>query len=227
MDARGHACSPPPVTTPLDRVRTAYDAVARPYAERFLHELDAKPLDRALLCWFSELVRGAGPVADLGCGPGQIARWLHERGTNVSGIDLSPAMVALASDLHRDRGISFRTGDLLALDLGDCSLAGAVAFYAHVHLPPADLPRAFRELPRVLRPGAPALLAFHAGDGEVHLDEFLGERISLDWHLHRTADVVAALEGAGLVVETRLERAPYVPQEHPTVRGYVLARRAG
>ncbi len=109
-------------------VRASYDAVARPYADRFLSELDHKPLDRALLAWFADMVRGAGPVADLGSGPGQITRHLHELGTNVFGVDLSPGMVSLAHELHQDRAIDFRVGDFQVLDLPNASLAGTVAF---------------------------------------------------------------------------------------------------
>ncbi len=214
------------VTTSPEALRAAYDAVARPYAERFARELDDKPLDRALLCWFGEMVRGAGPVADLGCGPGHVTRWLRERGADAFGVDASAEMVAVARELHRDADAPFRRGDFLALDVPDASLAGAIAFHAYVHLPPAELPRAFRELARVLRPRAPALVAFHVGLGVVHLDAWLDRPVALDWHLFPMPVVVDALERAGLSVETKLERAPY-PGEHPTTRGYVLARRRG
>ncbi len=58
----------------LDATRATYDAVAGDYAEHLSGELAAKPLDRALLAAFAELVRtaGIGPVADLGCGPGHV-----------------------------------------------------------------------------------------------------------------------------------------------------------
>jgi predicted TPR repeat methyltransferase len=48
--------------------------VAGDYAERFRDELAAKPLDRAMLAGFAELVQaaGAGPVADVGCGTGRV-----------------------------------------------------------------------------------------------------------------------------------------------------------
>lgn len=205
-------------------ITAGYDVVARAYADQFLRELDDKPLDRALLGWFAEMVRGAGKVADLGCGPGHVARHLHERGVDAFGMDLSRGMVDRAREAHRDRGVDSRVGDFLEMDLPDSSLAGATAFYAYVHVGTAGLLRAFAELQRVLRPGAPALLAFHVGDETVHLDEFLGAGVDMDWRFLPTNAVVAALESAGLVVEMRLERAPY-PREHPSTRGCVLARR--
>jgi hypothetical protein len=49
----------------LRATRASYDAVAADYDERFSGELAAKPLDRAMLAGFAELVRtaGAGPAA--------------------------------------------------------------------------------------------------------------------------------------------------------------------
>lgn len=213
------------MTDATDPVRAGYDAVAHAYADRFLFELDYKPLDRALLGWFAGLVAGQGSIVDLGCGPGQTTRHLRELGADVFGLDLSPRMVEVARELHRDRGVAFRQGDFRALDLADASLAGAVAFYAHVHVPEDRLAQVFAELRRTLRPGAPALLAFHVGREVLHVDSFLDHAVDLDFHLFSTTAVLAALREAGLEPEMHLERAPYVPHEYPSTRGYVLARR--
>ncbi|HYU33725.1 MAG TPA: class I SAM-dependent methyltransferase, partial [Thermoanaerobaculia bacterium] len=59
-------------------VRESYDSAAEAYAEHLATELDHKPLDRHLLNRFAEEVRGHGLVADLGCGPGHVARYLQE-----------------------------------------------------------------------------------------------------------------------------------------------------
>ncbi|HJY25727.1 MAG TPA: class I SAM-dependent methyltransferase, partial [Actinomycetes bacterium] len=80
----------------VDATRAGYDAVAEPYASRFRDELRHKPVDRALLSAFAEQVRRERPVADIGCGPGQVTRFLHESGLDVVGMDLSPRMVEVA-----------------------------------------------------------------------------------------------------------------------------------
>ncbi len=118
----------------LSAVRASYDTVAEPYAAQFAAELRHKPLDRALQDCFVELVGGSpGQVVDLGCGPGQIARYLHDRGLPAYGVDLSPGMVAVARRLHR--GMTSREGSLLALDAGDGECSGITAFYSIIHLP--------------------------------------------------------------------------------------------
>jgi SAM-dependent methyltransferase len=213
------------VTIPLEATRGAYDAVAPAYAERFGDELQHKPLDRALLDVFAERVRGRGVVADVGTGPGQVVRHLHHRGVEVVGVDLSPVMIEEARRLSSGLPVKFRVGNFLALDVPDGSLAGVTAFYAHVHVPAHQLLGAFAELARVLRPGAPALLAFHVGEDRVELSEWFEKPVRLEFHFHTWAAVLGALREAGLDVEARLERLPHAPLEHPSMRGYVVARR--
>jgi len=208
----------------VNDVSSSYDALAEAYAERFFHELEQKPLDRALLDAFGTEVRGKGRVVDLGCGPGQVARYLHERGVETIGIDLSPATVRVARRLSPD--LAFETGSMLALEMGDASLAGIVAFYAIVNLTPDQVRRALREMRRVLRPDAPLLLSFHLGDERRHFDELLGIKIALDFYFFPRSFVEQALTEAGLVLEMWLERRPY-PTEHPSTRAYLIARPAG
>ncbi|HXU30273.1 MAG TPA: hypothetical protein VN851_06840, partial [Thermoanaerobaculia bacterium] len=62
-----------------DSLRTSYDSVAAAYVEHLCSELSGKPLDRHLLNRFAEEVRDRGPVGDLGCGPGHVARYLHDQ----------------------------------------------------------------------------------------------------------------------------------------------------
>src|SRR5215813_12679474 len=115
-----------------DDVRDSYDRLARAYAEHLLTELDGKPLDRALLDAFAEMVRGRGRVLDVGCGPGHIGAYLAARGVDVTGVDLSPEMVRVARE--RFPAMAFEAGDMMALPVADGAVAGIVAFYAIVNV---------------------------------------------------------------------------------------------
>jgi SAM-dependent methyltransferase len=206
----------------MNDVSASYDALAEAYAAHFFRELGDKPLDRALLDMFAAEVSEKGRVLDLGCGPGHVARYLHEKGVDAFGIDLSPVTVAVARRLSPS--LEFETGSMLGLGTPDATLAGLVAFYAIVHLTPEEVPLAFREMRRVLRPGAPMLLAFHLGDERRHLDELLGIKVMLDFYFFSRDLIRGALEAAGFVVESWVERRPY-SAEHPSTRAYVFARR--
>src|SRR5579863_1360047 len=143
-------------------VRESYERLADEYALRIFNELEHKPLDRELLRRFATQVAGRGEVCDMGCGPGQVARYLRDAGVVLFGLDLSPGMLEQARRLNPD--ISFRVGNMLALDLKDGSLCGIAAFYAIVNIPHESLPVVFQEMARVLQPGGLLLLAFHTGD---------------------------------------------------------------
>ena len=204
-------------------IRDGYAPVAGAYADELGDELAGKPLDRAVLDAYAEMTRGAGRVVEVGCGPGQVAAYLHGRGVAVEGLDLSPAMIAEARARHP--GVTFRVGDMFELPDGDGALAGIVAFYAIVHAPTADLARPVAEMARVLAPRGLAAIAFHAGTAQVHLDEMFGRPTALDFWFHEPEAVVALLEASGLVLEARLDRAPYPGVEHASRRTYLLARR--
>ena len=203
------------------RTRDSYDTLAATYTERIFAELVGKPLDRHLLNRFAERVRDRGLVADLGCGPGHVARYLHERGVRMLGIDLAPRMIEWARKLSPE--IEFRVGDMRALELPDGALAGIVAFYSLIHIDEREMMPTLRELRRVLAPGGLLLIAFHVGEETVHRDELWGH-VSLDFRFLMPSLMVASLAGAGLVVLERVEREPYPVVEHASRRGYLLAR---
>lgn len=213
-------------------IRATYDAVARDYAAEFADDLAEKILDRALLSAFAELVGPAAKVADLGCGPGFEARFLAEVGLEVTGVDLSPAMIAEAQ--RRNAAVprlELQVGSLLALPFANGSLAGAIAIYSVIHLDAAARARAYAEMARVLRPGGTLLLSVHthaAGfpPGSVRrLEEWWGHRVGLDGHFIAADEVVAGLEGAGFELTAKLERGPSTSREFPSQRAYLLARR--
>lgn len=159
----------------------------------------------------------------MGCGPGHVARYLHERGAQVCGIDLSPDMVERARRLNP--GIEFRQGDMLALDAADGAWAGIVAFYSIIHIPRGDVVRALRELRRVLRPGGLLLLTFHIGDTIIHLDEWWGHKVCVDFFFFRSDEMAGYLKSAGFEIEEIIERDPYPEVEHQSRRAYIFARK--
>lgn len=205
------------------RVRESYDAVAEEYRARIGDELAHKPLDRALL---GALVETAGPgaaIVDLGCGPGHVTGWLAARGARAVGVDLSPGMVAVARREHPEA--EFRQGDLLRLPAADAEFDAAVALYSLIHLATGELPAAFAEARRVLRPGGRLLVAFHLGAEVRRMTDWWGHAVDVEFHFRASGAVSDAMTAAGFAVEALMERTPY-PQEAETHRGYVLARRA-
>jgi ubiquinone/menaquinone biosynthesis C-methylase UbiE len=204
-------------------IRTCYDAAAREYAERFADELAHKPLDRELLSRFASEVCGRGQVYDLGCGSGQTTAFLHKCGILVRGLDLSGELLREASRRHP--GVEFEQGNMLALPCADASLAGVVGFYAIVHFGPTDLRRALSEMNRVLQPGGRLLLAFHIGAGSLHVEEFLGRPVAMDFEFFGPEVVADALVEIGFEAVEIIERDPYPGVEYQSRRAYIFASK--
>jgi len=216
-----------PLPADVVETRTAYDTVAASYAELVGNALAESPMDRALLGLFAEqvLAGGSGPVGDLGCGPGRITTHLDVLGLEAFGIDLSPGMVDVAR--RRYPHLRFQVGSLAALPLPDGGLAGALAWYSVIHTPPQRQPAVFAECARVLRPGAPLLTAFQAGDDEpVHHQRGYGHDISLHGWRMDPDRVARQLTDAGFDVRARVLREPEPPMEKSR-QAYLLAVRAG
>jgi ubiquinone/menaquinone biosynthesis C-methylase UbiE len=201
-----------------DRIRSSYDRVARTYERTFRDELQDKPWDQQRIAAFCADV--AGPVVDVGCGPGQVGAYARRVAPYVVGVDLSSQMARLAAR-RLDAAV---VGDLRRLPLADQSVGGVLAFYAVIHLRRPELGAAFREFRRVLEPRGRVLVSAHEGEGELTSDEFLGEPVPFVATLFRLDELSAAVEAAGLDVVHADRRPPY-PAEHPTVRLYVEAVR--
>jgi ubiquinone/menaquinone biosynthesis C-methylase UbiE len=211
-------------TTQADMLHS-YNLVAEDYAEHFRDEIANKPFDRRLLDWLIDKVGEQGIICDMGCGPGQIARYLFDCGARVCGVDLSDGMIEQARRLHPT--ITFSQGDMLILsDIADGSYGGIAAFYAIVNIPPLSLAQALRELQRVLCAGGVLLLSFHVGEEAKHLDEWWGKEVNIDFYFYQTAEVKKALEAAGFELEEVIEREPYPEVEYQSRRGYVFARKS-
>jgi SAM-dependent methyltransferase len=204
-----------------DTLRAGYAVIARAYREQIGGELAGKPLDRAFLAAFVE--RCHGKVADLGCGPGHVAKFLADCGAEVEGLDLSPEMIGEARASFPS--LAFRVADMFALPYDTGTLAGIIAFYSIVHLRSDELAAPMAEFHRVLAPGGLVAVAFHVGTDEVHVDELFGVTTSLDFMFHQPEAVIAALVAAGFTLEARLDRAPYPEVEHASPRTYLLARK--
>jgi SAM-dependent methyltransferase len=102
-------------------------------------------------------------VLEVGCGPGRLSiRLARQRGLDVTGLDLDPAMVERArANADRlgngdERRPSFLVGDAASLAFPDGSLDLVVSTFSMHHW--ADPTAGLAEIGRVLRPGARALV---------------------------------------------------------------------
>ncbi|GAA2693168.1 class I SAM-dependent methyltransferase [Actinoplanes palleronii] len=143
-----------------EQVRDAYGSLAGLYINLFGTTEQHHADDLALV--ERHLTIRPGRVLDVGCGPGHYTAHLRSRGVDAVGIDPVPEFIAHAKATHPDG--DYRLGSLAGLDAGDGAVAGILAWYSLIHLPPSDLDGALAELRRVTAPGGTLVAGFVDGD---------------------------------------------------------------
>lgn len=103
-----------------------------------------------------------GAVLDVGCGPGHLTAHLCSLGVDATGMDLVPEFVDHARAAHPDG--RYELGSMCQLPVPDGALAGMLAWYSLIHLPPDDLDPVLTELRRVMATGGPLVAGFFDGD---------------------------------------------------------------
>ncbi|MEO5899010.1 MAG: class I SAM-dependent methyltransferase [Ilumatobacteraceae bacterium] len=202
-------------------VRSAYDVAARDYAAAFGDDLAQLPLDREMLDAAIAAAPAHGWVLEAGCGPAPAAT--HLGAVRMLGIDLSHEMLVIAGE--RSSELPRAQADVRRLPLRDGSCALVIAFYVVQHLGRTELGRVLDEVRRVLRMDGVLLMAAHLGDSVVISTEFLGHPVApVGGTLYSRDDLLAAVVGAGFVVDLERQRGP-LPNEFASQRLYLLAHR--
>ena len=90
---------------------------------------------------------------DLACGTGAVAERAAERGADVTGVDLAPALIETAKERARERGleIDYRVGDCENLEFPDGAFDSVSSTCGVMFAP--DHEATAHELARVVRPG--------------------------------------------------------------------------
>lgn len=200
-------------------VKCGYDACAAAY-HRARRE-DPQPE----LSWLIERLEGGSRVLDIGCGAGvPVARELAVR-FDVTGVDLSEAMVHLAR--RNVPHARFVHADIMSLCYPPTSFDAAVAFYSIFHLPREEHCELFRRIHRWLVPGGYLLATLSAVREPPYTEEF--HDVPMYWSNHGLPEYERMLVSLGFQVEERgalghgySEECAGGDEHHPLI----LARKA-
>lgn len=153
-----------------DRIVGLYEEHAAAWDRLRGRDLNEAPwLDR-----FLAHVPSGGSILDVGCGMGEpIGRNLIERGFAVTGIDSSPALIAMAQERFPDQ--EWVAADMRCIDLGR-RFDGLIAWHSLFHLSPDDQRPMFARFASHAKPGAPLLFTCGSEHGEA-IGEWMGEAL--------------------------------------------------
>lgn len=125
------------------RIREAFGAAAPGYDQ---HAAVQRAIVADLLAWTQASGTSDAPLLDAGCGTGFASEALRQRSAQVIGLDLAPAMAALAAQ----RGECGIVADIENLPLRDASMG---TYWSSLAWQWCAAERAAREAARVLKPG--------------------------------------------------------------------------
>jgi len=112
-----------------------------------------------------DLIRLAGLTLDVGCGPGSVTCRMAGRAGEVAGLDVTPAMLALARQAGQEQrieNVSWYLGDACSIPFKDSAFSIVTSRYVFHHI--EDQKIAFEEMARVCETGGTILLADVAPD---------------------------------------------------------------
>lgn len=140
----------------VEEVRAAYTDRAGEYIDLLGSIESTAEQDQRLIAAWADSV--AGPILDVGCGPGHWTGFLHARGHQVVGIDPVESFVEHARRSHPE--VDYRTGWAEQLDTPDGGVGGILAWYSLIHTAPDRIGVVLAEFARALHPGGSLLIGF-------------------------------------------------------------------
>lgn len=148
-----------------DYVVSTYNKVARTYTDKYFNDTADFPyIDK-----FLQLLKPGSRILDIGCGPGSFSRYIHEKGFNIEGIDLSEEMLKIAK--QKVPNVNFKLMDMRKLDHENNSFDGLLLAYSLIHIPSKEILETLNGFYRVLKPGGFIMTITQAGEPDRVVDE--------------------------------------------------------
>lgn len=196
-----------------------YDRIANDYAED--HKYDTWSL--AMVERFVQLLPKRARVLDVGCGPGWEARRFARAGFRVTGIDISPKLIALAKRrVPRGR---FIVGDMRSLPFAAGVFDGICAKASLLHLQRREVSRVLESFHRVLTRGGLLLIAVKEGRGsKMIVESEYGFRFQRPFTYFGHGELTRLLERSGFRIREELRYVKRKPGKRPWLQ-FIVERQ--
>ena len=189
-------------------VINAYNQCAEAFAERFMDFT----LYNDLFDDFLALLQDNARVLDIGCGPGNVAKYMltHKPALRWTGVDLSEEMIKLAS-ANIPQG-QFFVRDLRALDMETGSFDAGIASFCLPHLSTGEAADFLTAFANALASGAYAYVSTMEGTGHRFEDTSFSGGALLYFNFYSRAFLEAQFARCGLHI-VRADEKMYLERD--------------
>jgi SAM-dependent methyltransferase len=173
-----------------------WDKLASPYQDKFM---DLEIYDETYDLFCKMVAADNAPILDLGCGPGNISKYLQSKRADfrIDGVDVAPNMIALAQ-------ANIPTGCFRVMDCRDIrnlntSYHGIICGFCLPYLTPTDAANLIADCYQLLEEGGWFYLSFVEGDPAQSgfISGSSGDRTY--FHYYRTTDLQKQLLEQGFL----------------------------
>jgi ubiquinone/menaquinone biosynthesis C-methylase UbiE len=141
-----------------------YDIIAEDYNKVFGNDMsDKEYIDKFL----REVNKGR--ILDVGCGVGNLTKYIKDKGFEVLGIDLSNNMLKIAKERFPD--VEFKLMDMTDIKLPKNSFDALFVAYSLFHLPPNKIENTAKGFVELLNSKGKIMFILQEGNGDVIVDE--------------------------------------------------------
>ncbi|THD69187.1 class I SAM-dependent methyltransferase [Robertkochia marina] len=199
----------------LENTRFIFNKYARAYKEKYLDQGNYG----AMLLDFLEGIPNGGRILDLGCGPGNISRFLldHRNDLELTGVDIAPAMLQEARQLNPEAG--FYEGNVLEIEsFLQGGFDGVVSGFVLPYLDAGQVRLHLSQIANLLSSGGVCYLSFLVGQKESSgpVASVNTEGDVLYMHFYKEAAVESLIAKAGLQIISIDKKTPRSQNGEPT-----------
>ena len=198
---------------------TTYNKIADIYTRQYFDDLTDTPWIDKFLAYLPDKAK----ILDVGCGPGEFAKYLLGKSDDVIGVDLSEEMIKIAKE--RVDGEHFSVMDMRHLAFDKETFDGVLVAYSLIHIPTNEVTSTLQEFHRVLKPGGFLMTITQQGEPDHIVDEPLMQGEKMFINFFTSGGIEKEFRDAGFEVAFQEEVASQDPDSLSKRVIYTIGRR--
>lgn len=199
----------------MKSVIDVYDKIAEEYEEKF-------PDENEHVKKFLSLLPKGSKILDVGCGPGEDAKFATENGFDVTGIDASKQMIKIAKK-NCPKG-KFKTRDIKDMDFKSETFDAIIAAFVLQHVHKKHVLHIMGKFHQFLKKGGLLYMALqHGKSREIYREEVLNQE-RLFFNIYSFSEIEKILTHAGFSIFQKFKKKPEI-NENKFNKLFIIARK--